>query len=132
MIGQFDPSEIDAITAVLEGWRRRCQEILQLLSVDPGERRLARADRARVQTLYRALKNDTGRAAKSGSLSGRRELQTYAEQRFYEPAVRHAFLALHPSAITHPLTSNWFSAVYDADMEFAYYLHQMERPTSSE
>lgn len=92
-----------------------------------GEKRhLSQEDRAHVEELYRSLKDDLKRAAAAGTVSGKKRAPTDAEERFYWPAVRAAALALAPAVNSNPIVSNWSSALYDAQIEFAHYMPKHE------
>lgn len=105
MMDGLDSHELQAIRAKLVGFDPRCESITALLG---DKRHLSGEERGHVEKLYRSLKDDL-----------KREL-TDAEERFYAPAAQAPALALAP-ANSNPITSNWFSALYDAQIEFAQY-----------
>ncbi len=104
----------------------RCEELMTLLAE---KKRLNPGERDNAESLYRALKNDLKAAAKNGTLSGRPTELTEAERCFYLPAVTRAALALCPPTNSHPIHSRWFAAVHEAQMEFSYWRHNMQRAT---
>lgn len=115
--------ELAAAIDAMRAFENRCNEI----SARIGEKkRLEPYERSELEQLYKALKSDLGAAAKCGTLSGRREIQTRIESAFYDPAVRKAHIALRPATNSNPLTSKWVGALWEAGSEFSYFLHQME------
>lgn len=89
-------------------------------------RHLSREDRAHVEEFYRSLKDDLKRAAAVGSVSGEKRAPTDDEERLYWPAVWATALALAPAINSNPIASNWSSALYDAQIEFAQYMPKHE------
>ena len=104
----------------------RCENLMSLLAE---KRRLSPGEREHAGSLYRALKDDLKEAAKCGTVSSKRQEPTEAERCFYRPAVQRAALALRPPTNSHPVQSNWFSAVHEAQMEFSYWRHNMRPDT---
>lgn len=119
----MDTHELQSIRDKLAGFDERCEAIMTLLG---DKRQLSREDRAHVEELYRSLKDDMKRAAAVGTVSGEKRALTDAEERFYAPAVRAAALALAPAINSNPITSRWFSALYDAQIEFAHHMPKLE------
>ena len=109
--------ELQSIRDKFAGFNARCDATMSLLG---DKKHLSQEDRARVDELYRPLKDDLKRAAKVGTVSGEKVPLTDAEKCFYAPAVRAAALALSPAGNSNPITSDWFSALYDAQIEFAW------------
>jgi len=118
----MDTYELQSIRDKLAGFDVRCEAIMALLG---DKRHLSREDRAHVDDLYRSLKDDLKHAATVGTLRGEKRALTDAEERFYAPAVRGAARALTPAVNSNPITSNWFSALYDAQIEFAHYMPKL-------
>lgn len=79
----------------------------------------------RVEQDYRSLKEDLKRAAAVGTVSGKKIPVTDAENCFYAPAVRAAALALSPAINSNPITSDWYSAIYDAQIEIAHHMPKL-------
>lgn len=126
---QFDPDEIRAAAEVMLGFHRRCEEILTLL----GEKRwLSTHKRLEVERLYRSLKHDLKEAAGTGTLSRRRRTMTRVESCFFDPSVRRAAIALRPATNSNPISSRWFAAVYEAQLELSYWLHNMGCPPAAQ
>ena len=126
----FDPSSVQGIVVALRGYERRCEAILALLD---DKRSLVPIEREEIRRLYESLKTDLKAAAKYGTLSRRHEEQSHAEERFYGPAVQQSFLHLRPATNSDPIASHWFGAVYDAQTELSFWLHNMaDLPGSSE
>ncbi len=123
MVKDLNAREQQSISDKLASFDARCEAIMTLLG---DKRRLSPEDRAHVEELYRSLKDDLKRAAMVGTVSGEKRALTDAEERFYAPAVRAAALALMPAVNSNPITSNWFSALYDAQIEFAHYKPKRE------
>lgn len=115
--------ELESVREKLTRFDARCEAIMALLG---DKRHLSREDRAHVEELYRSLKDDLKRAAAVGTVSGEKRAPTDAEKRLYWPAVRAAALALAPAVNSNPIASNWSSALYDAQMEFAHYMPKHE------
>lgn len=90
-----------------------------------GKRQLPREDRMRVEILYRALKDDLKRSATVGTVSGEKRGLTETEESFYAPAVRAAALALAPAVNSNPITSDWYSALYNAQIELKYHMPRL-------
>lgn len=111
-----DFEELKAVADAMAGYEKRCEEILLLL----GEKRtLSPVDRADVEHLYRALKEELKAVAKQGTISGARRSQTDAENHFFQHAVNAAHLALRPATNSHPISSDWHDAVSNAKLEFS-------------
>ncbi|MDB5875372.1 MAG: hypothetical protein JWQ07_4814 [Ramlibacter sp.] len=119
----LDIQELKSIRDKLASFDARCEAIMALLG---DKRHLSREERAHVEELYRSLKDDLKRAATAGAVTGEKRALTDGEERFYAPAVRAAALALAPAVNSNPITSNWFSALYDAQIEFAHYMPKLE------
>ena len=118
----FDPSDLRAVASAMRVFEQRCDEILALL----GEKRgLSPLERSEIEDRYRSLKADLKEASKYRTLSGRRQPLTRAEACFYDPAVRRAAVDLRPATNSHPISSRWFSAVYEARSEFSFWLHNL-------
>ena len=108
----------------MRAFEQRCDEILSLL----GEKKhLSPHDRAQIERLYRSLKEDLKHAAKHGTVSGKRQPLTRAEECFYNPAARRAAIDLRPATNSNPISSNWYGAVYEAQLEFSHWLHSLAR-----
>jgi len=123
MSEKFESAELQAVKEAMEAFMQRCDELIELI----GEKRYLNPDeRAKVQQRYRLLKDDLKEAAKNGTVSGKRLPKTRAEDCFYDPAVRRAAIDLRPATNSHPITSNWLSAVFEARSEFSYWLHNMD------
>lgn len=123
MVEDLDTHELQSIRDKLADFDARCEAIMALLG---DKRHLSREDRAHAEGLYRSLKDDLKRAATVGTMSGEKRALTDAEERFYVPAVRAAALALTPAVNSNPITSNWISAFYDAQIEFAHYMPKLD------
>lgn len=119
----MDTHELQSIRDKLVGFDARCDEVMAMIS---GKKHLSREDRAHVEELYRSLKEDLKRAAAIGTVRDEKRALTDAEKRFYAPAVRSAALALMPAVNSNPITSNWFSALYDAQIEFAHCMPKLD------
>lgn len=118
----FDSDDLRTVASAMREFEQRCAEILALL----GEKRsLSPFERSEIEGRYRSLKADLKGASKYGTLSGRRQPLTRAEACFYDPAVRRAAVDLRPATNSHPISSRWFSAVYEARSEFSYWLHNL-------
>lgn len=115
--------ELHSIREKLTGFDVRCETIMSLLG---DKKHLLREDRAHVEELYRSLKDDLKRAAALGTVRGEKRPLTDAEEGLYAPAVRAAALALAPPVNSNPITSDWYSALYDAHIEFAHYMPKLE------
>lgn len=119
----LDTHELQSIRDRLASFNARCEAIMALLG---DKRHLSREDRAHVEELYRLLKDDLKRAAATGTVSGEKRVPTEAEKCFYAPAVQAAAGALAPPVNSNPIASNWSSALYDAQIEFAHYMPKLE------
>jgi hypothetical protein len=115
----LETQELQSIRDKLASFDLRCEAIMTLLG---DKRHLSREDRSHVEELYRSLKDELKRSATIGTVTGEKRALTDGEERFYAPAVRAAMLALAPAVNSNPITSNWFSALYDAQIEFAHYM----------
>ncbi|MDI1340001.1 hypothetical protein [Polaromonas sp.] len=115
-------NEHQLVEAKMNHFESRCEDLMSLLAE---KRRFSPGERDHAESLYRALKDDLKEAAKCGTVSGKRQEPTEAERCFYQPAVQRAALALRPATNSHPVQSNWFSAVHEAQMEFSYWRHNM-------
>lgn len=123
VVKDLDIHELQSIRDKLTGFDARCEAIMTLLG---DKRHLLQEDRAHVEELYRSLKDDLKRAATVGTVRGEKRALTDAEEGLYAPAVRAAALALAPAFNSNPITSNWLSALYDAQIEFAHYMPKLE------
>ena len=121
---RFDTADYEAVADALRKWQDRCKEIVTFLA---NKQTLSRYEHQEVALLYTSLKGDLKEAAKRGTLSGRREPMTRAESAFYDPAVRKAHIAMRPKTNSHPIHGRWLSAMFEAEHEFSYVLHQMGR-----
>ncbi|QPS74843.1 hypothetical protein [Delftia acidovorans] len=122
MTENFDADEIRAIRAKLLGFQSRCKQI----SNEIGERKSLTIDeKERLQELYTSLKADL--KAESAALRKCWDDLSRAEECFYEPAIRKAAIALRPATNSNPITSGWFSALYDCEGEFSYVLFNLEK-----
>lgn len=122
MSGTWNITELNATIAAMQKFKNRCNELLQL--IDSNTRR---ANLSEIRRLYTELKSDLKSASKYGTLSGKREVQSLIESAFYDPAVRKAHLALRPAINSNPWNSEWFGAIYEAEMEFSDSLGELER-----
>jgi len=122
------PDEQPVLDKMIQ-FEARCEVIMTLLDE---KRRLTQGEREHAESLYRALKDDFKAAAKAGTVDGRRGEPTEAERCFYQPAVQRAAQALRPATNSHPIQSNWFSAVHEAQMEFSYWRHNMQRASGAD
>jgi hypothetical protein len=118
----METNELERIRAKLIGFNARCTVIMTLIG---DKRHLSREERAHAEELYRSLKDDLKRGAAFGTLSGTKGALTDAEERFYSPAVKAAALALAPAVNSHPISSNWLSALYDAQIEFGHFMPEV-------
>lgn len=124
MNDRHHPEDVNAVLQALDAFTARCDELMLILDEKP---RLSAAGRERAQGLYRSLKEDLKAAAKAPyvhPVRGKRPL-TPCESAFYEPAVKRAAIDLRPATNSNPLSSQWFGAVYEAQMEFTYYAHNL-------
>jgi len=119
----MDTHELQSIRDELVSFNARCEALMTLLG---GRKHLSQEDRAHIEGLYRSLKDDLKRAAAVGTVRGEKRALAETEERFYAPAVRAAALALAPAVNSNPITSNWFSALYDAQIEFAHYMPKLK------
>ncbi|GAB2662943.1 hypothetical protein [Arenimonas aestuarii] len=127
-VEHFDPEELAAIASELEELEKRCERVLGLLG---DKRHLTRREREDVEILYRELKSDLKAAAKHGTLSRTNRDKTRAEECFFDPALRRAAVALSPAVNSNPISSRWFSAVYEAQTELAYWRYNLEKAQES-
>lgn len=116
-------AELQLIRKAFAGFDARCEAIMTLLS---DKRHLSPEDRSQAESLYRPLKNDLKRASAVGTVNGEKRALTDAERFFYAPAVCAAALALSPAVNSNPIASDWFSALCDAQMEFAHYMPKLD------
>lgn len=123
VVEDLDTHELHSIREKLTGFDVRCETIMSLLG---DKKHLLREDRAHVEELYRSLKDDLKRAAALGTVRGEKRPLTDAEEGLYAPAVRAAALALAPPVNSNPITSDWYSALYGAQIEFAHYMPKLE------
>lgn len=123
VVEDLNTHELRSIRDKLASFDARCEVIMTLLG---DKRHLLREDRSHVEELYRSLKDDLKRAATVGTVRGEKRALTDAEEGLYAPAVRAAALALAPAVNSNPIASNWFSALYDAQIEFAHYMPKLE------
>lgn len=122
---EFDVDEIRAIRAKLLGYQAQCSQIMDGI----GDRVTLSADeRSKLQDLYTNLKSDL--KTEAAALWKSRDNLSRAEECFYEPAIRKAAVALRPATNSNPITSRWFSALYDCEGEFSYILHSMGKLSS--
>lgn len=118
-----DADELRRVASVMAAFEARCEEIMTLL----GEKRyLKPAERQEIEAKYRSLKGDLKSLAKHGTTDTDRREKTEVEQFFFDSAVRRAAIDLRPATNSNPISSRWFSAVHEAQMEFSYYRHNLE------
>lgn len=118
----LNTQELQSIRDKLAGFNARCDATMSLLG---DKKHLSQEDRVRVEELYRSLKIDLKRAATVGTVNGEKIPLTDAEKCFYAPAVQAAALALSPAVNSNPISSDWFSALYDAQIEFAHHMPKL-------
>lgn len=122
MTETFDADEIRAIRAKLLGFQSRCKQISNAI----GDRKSLQIDeKTKLQELYTNLKADL--KAESAVLRKSWDYLSRAEECFYEPAIRKAAIALRPATNSNPITSGWFSALYDCEGELSYVLFNIEK-----
>lgn len=114
----MDIHELHSIREKFSDFYARCEAIMALVG---GKKQLSQEVRSNAESLYRSLKDDLKRAAAVGTVRGEKRALTVAEECFYAPAVRGAALALAPAVNSNPIASDWYSALYDAQLEFAHY-----------
>lgn len=119
----MDSHEIVLIREKLTAFNARCEAIMSLLG---DKRRLSQEEHKHASELYRSLKDDLKRAAAVGTVTGEKRALTDAEECFYAPAVRAAALDLKPPVNSNPITADWSSALYDAQIEFAHLMPKLE------
>lgn len=118
----FDSEDLRTVASAMRSFEQRCEKILALLG---DKRSLSPFERSEIEGRYRSLKADLKEASKYGTVSGRRQPLTRAETCFYYPAVRRAAIDLRPATNSNPISSRWFSAVYEARSQFSYWLHNL-------
>ncbi len=119
----MDSHEIVLIREKLTAFNERCEAIMSVLA---DKRRLSQGERERAAELYRSLKDDLKRAAAIGTVTGEKRALTDTEECFYAPAVRAAALDLKPAVNSNPITADWLSALYDAQIEFVHFIPKLE------
>jgi hypothetical protein len=119
----WSESELRLIEAALLRWEARCQEVMGRLA---GHRACDDAASSDVEPLYQSLRHDLDEAAKHGSVSSKRALLSRAESAFFDPAVRQAAAALRPATGSHPITTQCYGALQEAQTRFAHYRRQIE------
>jgi hypothetical protein len=125
-MSHFHPDDASAVLAAMAVFEERCEAIMLLIGE---KRRLTPAELEEVRERYTTLKTDLKQAAKEPYVHEprrRREL-TVCESAFYDPAVRKAAIALRPATNSNPVHSHWFGAVYEAQTEFSYYRHNLNK-----
>ena len=120
----FDSAEVGLVREALRGFELRCEAVIDMLD---GKRHLSPGERSEIEALYRTLKDDLKKAAKHGTLSGRRDAKSRVEECFYAPAVSRAAIDLRPPTNSNPIVSGWLSALLAARSEFSYWLHSLNR-----
>lgn len=117
MTDSDDTRDARAVADALQRFLDRIDEIMDLI----GEKKaLSRDEKERAQELLRSLKADLKRAAHDGMVEKRRGNATYFERDFFQPAVWHASVNLRVAVNSHPLASNWYSALYGIRIDISH------------
>lgn len=119
-----DPDK-KAVVIALESFSKRTQEIVVRLN---GRSKIGAFEIGELNELYRSLKKDVKDATKRGRVSiGRAKEPTDWERYYYAPAMMKAANSLRAKTNTNPITSNWLGSLLDAELEFSYYLHLLQK-----
>lgn len=108
----------------LRTYKNRITEIMDLI----GEKStVSTAEKAHLQELLAALKQDIKTAAKQGTISKTQRQQSQIESAYFEPAVRSAAANFTVATNSHPIASDWLSCLYGLEMDIGTLLDQLER-----
>lgn len=117
----LDPNELMAAKAELTAFKQRCRAIADAI----GEKKhLGPDERAAIEAMYRSLKSDLQAAAQRGTLADNGAAPTAVDSTFFAPAVRKAHAALKPATNSHPLKSDWLTAVQTASSTLSLALNR--------
>jgi hypothetical protein len=92
-----------------------------------GKKKLTQDEREQVTAAYTALKAELRALLKTGTVGASRREPTVSEERFFQPAVRQALIALRSPTNTNPLTSKWATQLFEAESEISYHLNRLEK-----
>jgi hypothetical protein len=109
----------DAV-GVIHELRRFSDDVNQILNAISNKTMISAEETVRLQELLKSLKSRLREAAKRSS---RNEF----ESAYFEPAVRNAAAHLRIATNSHPIKSNWLSALLHIRLDITYCLSQLEK-----
>ena len=113
-----------AVITQLRAYSSRLDEIMNGIG---DKRQLTPSEKTHLQNLLTSLKSDLNAEVKRGNtISDRKELNRFEEQ-YLHPAVCEASVAIRVKTNSHPIKSNWYSELYDAQIDIDFLLHQLEK-----
>jgi hypothetical protein len=112
----------DAVGVIRE-LRRFRDDIDQIVNAIGDKTWIAGEEKERLQALFKSLKSRLKEAAK-------RTPSNEFESAYFEPAVTQAAANLLIATNSHPIKSNWHSALYGIRIDITFYLHQLEQQFS--
>ena len=122
----MDAAELQEANLIAKELRRLHNEIDALMNETCDKTRFSNDEVSSLQDRLRSVKEQLKNAAKTGTLSGKREPMSRLEQAFFEPAVSKAAARFSLAVNANPRTTNWVSGLYDVAGELSYMLYNLE------
>jgi hypothetical protein len=100
-------------------------EINCLMEMIGDKKFLAPHKKSECQSKFKNLKESLKLAAKIGTVDGVKRVLTDYESAYFQPAVNSAFVNCNVAVNSHPIKSNWFSCIYDMNIDISDMLSQL-------
>jgi len=109
----------EALEVILE-LRKFRDDIDEIMNAIGDKAFISREEKELLQEKFKSLKSRLNDAAKRGT-------HNEFQDAYFEPAVRSASANLLIATNSHPIKSNWHSALYGIHIDVTYYLDQLEK-----
>ncbi|NHZ38345.1 hypothetical protein [Massilia rubra] len=119
-----EQTEARDVILALRSYSERIDEIMTAIA---DRRSITSQEKDELQSKLVMLKADIKAAAKRKKVRDNRDPQTSTERAYFEPALRGASANFRVATNSHPITSRWHSCLYDVNIDFSYFLHQLEK-----
>lgn len=101
------------------------KDINELMDFLGDKKTISINEKTECQLKLKALKEKLKNAAKTGTVDGAKKPLSHYESAYFQPAVRSASANCNVATNSHPINSNWFSCLYDMDIDITHLLHQL-------
>lgn len=116
-------AEEKAVMVALQEFEGRIREIMNFLDE---KKSITRDEKEWLQSLLSPLKADIKAAAKRGKVNDDQAPQNQAEHAYFSGAMLRASANFSVATNSHPIHSDWFSCLYNIDMDIRQFLCQLE------